>query len=327
MIDCQFHWHPPALCEHDVGRQWYPRATRIAGGYRYELSPVETQEFTARFIDLDAQLAAASEAGVDAVVSSPSAAGDVSVRADLGEAVELAAMLNDAYAAAQSAHPDRFHGLAVLPMQDASAALAELDRAIVDRGLRGVCIFSNVAGGSIATDALRPVYQRIEELDVPVFLHPTGCFRDERVAAFDMERPLGYMFDTSFAVLSLIVGGILDDHPRLRIVQPHLGGTLPFLAGRLETYRRRGLWPGLEQPIASYLRRLYFDTVSATPEALALARRVCDEERLLFASDYPYWSFDDGVRFVIENVPGDRLDGICHGHAEALLGLTVRSVT
>ena len=321
MIDCQFHWHPPELCEHDLGRSGHPRATRIAGGYRYELSPVETQEFTARFIDLDAQLAHAAEASVDAVVSSPSAAGDVGARADLGEAKELAAMLNEAGARAQEQHTGRFHGLAVLPMQDVAAAIETLEHAIGGLGLRGVCVFSNVAGASIASRELWPLWERVEQMGAPAFLHPTGCFRDERVAAFDMERPLGYMFDTSLAVLALIVSGVLDAYPGLRIVHPHLGGTLPFLAGRLEVYRRRGLWPGVEQPIDAYLRRLHFDTVSASPAALAMAIETVGIDRLLLATDYPYWSLAEGVAFVMDNVPAEHLAGVCHGHAEALLGL------
>lgn len=323
VIDCQFHWHPPALLEHDLGRRDYPRATRVTDGYDYELSSVETQHFTARYIDLDTQLAAAADAGIDAVVSGPSASGDVGGRTDLVEAVDVATLLNEEAAGAQRANPGRFYGLAVVPMQDVSSAVEVLDRAIVELGLRGVCIYSNVGGAPIATPELRPLYERIAQLDVPVFLHPTGCFREPRVGPFDMERPLGYMFDTSFAALSLIVSGILDAFPALRIVHPHLGGTLPFLAGRMETYRRGGLWPDLTDPISSHLRRLYFDTVSATPGALALACEVGDEDRLLFASDYPYWSLEEGLAFVRDHLPPERLRGVCATHAERLLGLPV----
>ena len=132
------------------------------------------------------------------------------------------------------------------------------------------------------------------------------------------------MFDTSIAMLSLVVGGILDACPRLQVVHPHLGGTLPFLAGRVETYRRAGLWPGLTEPIAGYLRRVWLDTVSATPEALALVRELAGDDHLLFATDYPYWTFEAGMAFVREHVPADRLAAVCHHNAETLLGLPGR---
>ncbi len=320
LIDCQFHWHPPALCEHDVGRAAPPRATPIEGGYRYEITPVETQNFTERFVDLDFQLAAAAAAGVDAVVSGPSAVGDVGARPDLPEAIEVATLLNEEAANAQRTHPDRFYGLAVLPMQDPQAAIDVLGHAI-GLGVHGVCIYSNVGGKPIASDELRPLYAQIEKRDIPIFLHPTDCFRQDRVAQFNAERPLGYMFDTSFAALSLIVSGTLDAFPRLRVLLPHLGGTLPFLAGRIETYRRNGLWPQVTEPIASYLQRLYFDTVSATPGALRLARELGDEDHLVFGSDYPYWSLETGVSFLFENVEPERLEAISHANAERLLGI------
>jgi predicted TIM-barrel fold metal-dependent hydrolase len=322
VIDCQFHWHPPALCEHDLGRADYPRATRVEDGYRYELSAVETQHFTARFSDLDTQLADAAAAGVDVVVSGPSASGDVGGRADLGEAVEVATLLNEEAARAQQTSDGRLIGIAVLPMQDLDAALGVLDHAIGTLGLRGVCVYSNIGGASIAQPALRPLYERIEQLDVPILLHPTGCFRDERVAPFQMERPLGYMFDSSFAVLSLIVGGILDACPDLRVLHPHLGGTLPFLAERMEMYRRGGLWPDMTEPIATYLRRLYFDTASFTPGALALTRQVGDESRLVFGSDYPYWPITEGLAFIRDNLPEELFHAVCQSNAERLLGLS-----
>ena len=282
---------------------------------------METQNFMGRFIDLDFQLEAAAQAGVDTVISGPSAVGDVGARPDLGEAREVATLLNEEAARAQREHPGRFYGLGVLPMQDVGAAIQTLEHAVGELGLPGVCIYSNVGGEPIATAELRPLYARIEQLGVPIILHPTDCFRQDRVARFNAERPLGYMFDSSFAALSLIVSGVLDAFPDLRVVVPHLGGTLPFLAGRMETYRRGGLWPGLDQPIASYLRRLYFDTVSATPGALALTRELADPDHLLFGSDYPYWSFEAAVEFVRDNVEPEVHAAVFHRNAERLLGI------
>ncbi len=321
-IDVQFHWHPPEFCELHVGRQALPRARRDRDGYLFDVSEHETWHYTRSFVDLDYSLARVAEAGITAVVSSPSIGGDVSDR-DLSEAIEVADLLNSSAARAQSSHPGAFYGLAVLPMQDTSAALAALERAVT-LGLYGICVFSNINGKSIADQELWPVYQRAAELELPVFLHPTRCFREPRIAAYDLERPLGYMFDTSFAALSLIVSGVMDAFPTLKIVHPHVGGTLPYLLERIETYRRGILWPHLSQSIESYLRRLYFDTVSGTPGALALALEIGEPDHFLFATDYPYFQPDGSVEFIKDHLPEEMLPGVLHLNAEKLLGLPLR---
>jgi aminocarboxymuconate-semialdehyde decarboxylase len=324
IIDAQFHWHPPEFCELHIGRRAYPRARRSADGYLYETSAQETWRFTREFVDLDFALACVAKAGVTAVISSPATGGDVSNRS-LTDAIEVVDLLNSAAARAQASHPDAFYGLAVLPMQDTSAALGSLERAVA-HGLRGICMFSNINGGDIADRELWPIYQRAEELGLPVFLHPTRCLRDPRMAAYELERPLGFMFETSIAAMSLIVSGVMDAFPKLKIMHPHLGGTLPYLVERMETYRRGILWAHVDQPIAGYLRRIYFDTVSGTPGALALALEVGDPDHLLFATDFPYFPPDEGVTFVKNHLAAETLPGVFHLHAEELLGLPVREV-
>jgi aminocarboxymuconate-semialdehyde decarboxylase len=318
VIDCQFHWHPPSFFEHQ-DRSDYPRARREGDGYLYEVSQHETWNFTRAFVDLEFELDQVAEAGIDTVVCSPAIGGDITDR-EVGEAVELATLLNSEVAKAQTSHSGRLYGLAVLPLQDTVAAVGVLNDSAA-LGLHGICMFSNINGRAIAGQEVWPVYERAQQLGLPIFLHPTRSFREDRVMAYDMERPLGYMFDTSFAAVSLMVGGVLDAFPDLKFVVPHLGGTLPYLAARLETYRQGVLWGHLDKTIESYLRRFYFDTVSATPGALALAMQVGDPKRLLFATDHPYWSASKGLEFVRTHVPRDLLEGVCHLHAEELLGL------
>jgi aminocarboxymuconate-semialdehyde decarboxylase len=324
MIDAQFHWHPQEFCELHIGRREYPRVREVADGYLYEVSPQETWSFTREFVDLDFALQRVAEVGVTSVISSPAIGGDVGNRS-LSDAIETVELLNSTAARAQETHPDAFYGLAVLPMQDTAAALAALDRAVA-LGLYGICVFSNINGADIADRRLWPLYRRVEQLGLPVFLHPTRCLREPRAAAYALERPLGYMFDTSIATLSLIVSGLMDACPGLRFVHPHLGGTLPFLSGRIETYRRGNLWPALEAPIEHYLRRLYFDTVSGTPGALSLALALVDADHLLFATDWPYFSPYESVTFVRQHLPRELRPGVFHLNAAKLLGLQVREM-
>jgi predicted TIM-barrel fold metal-dependent hydrolase len=155
---------------------------------------------------------------------------------------------------------------------------------------------------------------------VPIFLHPTRTVAEPRVSDYALEHPVSYMFETTTAALSLIVGGVMDAYPDLDVVHPHFGGTLPYLVNRLEVYQRQGRW-SIERPIHEYVARFYTDTVSESPGALRMAIEAYGVQRLLFASDFPYFPPADGVRFVSENLaPADAAE-VFSGNARRLLGI------
>lgn len=321
VIDCQWHWHPTAFLEAHLGRSTPPRAERSGGGFIYEVSPQEVWRFDSpRFHDLDTQIARMERAGIDAAVMSPSVAGDLSDRPP-GEAVELSLLLNEELSRAQASYPGRVHGLAVLPLGDLDDAMSVLRDAIDRLGLKGVMIPGNVAGQSIADRRLWPLYEEIERRRLTVFLHPTRSFRSPCVTPYNLEIPIGYMFDTSFAMMSLIVSGLVDRLPGLRIVHPHVGGALPYLLARMEIYREKGFWPGVDRPIADYLRALHFDLVCDEPESLKLFGEVIGFDRLLFSSDFPYWSASRAVEFARRAIPPEHLAGVLGGHARRLVDL------
>jgi predicted TIM-barrel fold metal-dependent hydrolase len=318
-IDCQCHWYPTEFCTARLNASTYPRSRQEGDGYVFEVSEHETLLVPRHFHDLDVQLEVMREAGVGTLICSPVVLGDVSSLPP-SEATEVATLLHESFATAQRAHPGAFYGLAALPLQDVSAATDSLENAIVDLGLRGVLLHSNADGRSIARTELWPLYERIEQLAVPIFLHPTRAFQIERVRDYRLERPLAYLYDTSIAAMSLIVSGVLDKFPSLRIVHPHLGGTLPYLLERLEEYHRLGFWD-LREPIRSYLRRFHTDTVSGSQLALAQALDVYGLDRMLFSSDFPYFQPADGVRFVRENFKPDEARQVLTENARTLLSL------
>ncbi len=303
IVDCQWHWYPPAFCEAQLSRRTYPLWRRDGNGYIYEPSSRESWRYGADFVDLEHQLGVMDAAGIDTVVASSVIAGDVT-SFELGEARAMAELLNEEIGATQHAYPDRFRGLAVLPVQDTEAAIEVLDDAIGRLGLFGVLLHSNRDGGSIADPELWPLYERIAELDVPLFLHPTRAFAEERVTAYSLEPPLSYMFDTTVAAMSLIVSGVLDALPDLKVVHPHFGGTLPYLVDRIDVYRRQGRWT-LERPIREYLSRMYTDTVSESPGALRMALELYGLDRIVFSSDFPYFPAREGVEFVRDHLSED----------------------
>ncbi|HLC40315.1 MAG TPA: amidohydrolase family protein, partial [Methylomirabilota bacterium] len=184
---------------------------------------------------------------------------------------KLARTWNDSAAEMVQLYPNRFVGLATLPMQDPVAAVDELHRAVTRLGCRGVYLGTNVRGKELADPSFLPVLERINALKVPVFLHPTNVIGRERLAAspYYLHNLLGNPFDTAVAAATLIFAGILDRYPRLEICLPHAGGALPYLIGRVNHgWKVRPECKGLPKPPLSYLRRFTYDTISHSPEAL-----------------------------------------------------------
>jgi aminocarboxymuconate-semialdehyde decarboxylase len=289
LVDHQAHWYPRAGLDLLLDRPGYPTVSRVAGGYRYEHNPSFSTVLDGPFLELDLQLEDMDDHGVAAVVCSPALClGDVASYGEL--AVEMCELLNYEVGRAQRNHPERVHGIASLPWHDPEAALEVLERALAEHDLRGVCLHTNVAGAAVATPERLPVFERVEALGLPLVLHPTApsAMGAAYVRFGDTIEMINWLFDTSAAALSLIYGRVLDQCPELRVLHPHLGGTLPFLAGRLRAFDRL---PDreIDHPIDEYFRtRFFVDTVTTTPQALALAEQLYDPEHVVFGTDYPF---------------------------------------
>jgi predicted TIM-barrel fold metal-dependent hydrolase len=319
VVDCQSHWYPRAFFEALYERDGYPRARREEGGIVYDFAPGASLPIADEYVDLELQLERLAAAGVDQVVSSPASFGVHSFPAAEGR--HLAEILNAELADAQQRHAGRFHGLATLPLQDEAAALAVLDAAASE--LRGVHIPSNVDGEPLDSPRLRPVWSRIAELGLPAFIHPARTIFADRLERFGLEYVVGYVFDTTVAALSLVFGGVLDELPGLRIVHPHLGGTIPYLAGRID-HESAQPWAAarkLERAPSEYLAGFYTDTVSRNPAALAAALAFYGGERVLLGTDYPWWPPEDGVALVRDHVPEVQRDAVLGANAQRLLGI------
>jgi predicted TIM-barrel fold metal-dependent hydrolase len=187
-------------------------------------------------------------------------------------------------------YPTRFFGLATLPLQDMDAALVELDRCVQKLGMRGVLLYSNLDGKFPDLDEFRPLFARVEELDVPLLLHPAYPTTYEATKGYEMAAGLGLMFDTTIALSHIILAGILDQFPNLKLVCPHVGGTLPYLIGRID-HQTQVLKRGAEKirkPPSEYLKQVYLDTVTPIALGIRYAYDFAGPERLLFASDHPW---------------------------------------
>lgn len=321
VIDCQTHLHCRTYFEAHLGRDDWPRAERHGDGYVLHVSNGNSNLIPPHYYEIERQLERADADGVDVLVSSM---GSFTVdHLPVAQATDLAMHLNEERADLEREHRGRFHALAILPMQDAGAALQTLDHAIECLALRGVCIGSNVNGGSIADPTLKPVYRRIAELGVPLFLHPTRSLIERLVRRHGHEYTVGYMVDTSLAALDLVFSGLLDELPDLTVVHPHGGGVLPYLAGRIDAEHRKE-WAhadALSRPIGESLARFYTDSITNSARSLTMSIETYGLDHVLFSSDYPYWSPAEGLDLIRRTLPAADQERVLSGNAAALLGI------
>jgi predicted TIM-barrel fold metal-dependent hydrolase len=299
VVDHQAHWYPPAYFESVLERSTPPSARKLDDEtYVYVDYQGIEQLCTPKFHSLEVHLADMDEHGIDISVLSPNLLAEVS-RVEVEQAVDTLEILNSETARAQRAHPTRLVGLAMLPLQDPDAAVEVLDRAARVHELAGVCMLSNVAGGPIVNDGLFRVYRRIEELNLPIFLHPShSSVVDEVGYGPTIAVGLGWMFETAAAALSLVYGGVLDACPDLIVVHPHLGGALPAVVDRVVECEI-GVSPS--HGLRDYLRRnFYVDTVQKTRGAAHLALDTYGVDHVVFGTDYP-WVTRQGSRAATED--------------------------
>jgi len=207
-----------------------------------------------------------------------------------GDGPAIARLIHDSLANVIAQHPTRFRGLCTLPMQDANAASDELDRCIQKLHFVGILLYSNLAGSWCDEPQFHWLFQRAEELDIPILLHPAKPMTTEQVKGYELTSTLGNMFENTIALARIIASGLLDRHPKLKLVCPHLGGTLPYICGRMDHQihvLKRGP-QNLERKPSEYLRSIYLDIVSPLPEAMRFAIEFCGFEKLLSSSDHPW---------------------------------------
>lgn len=280
----------PELDEGDEAAGRPPRF-RVGGytleGVRYRDSP---------FMDLDRRLAAMDERGIGLQVLSPNPLTFLG-HVDAALAARFCRRHNDEMAALVARAPDRLAGFAQLPMQDPDAAVAELRRAVEDLGLVAPYVGTDL-GRPLDDPVLDPVWAACVALDVPVFLHPAPDGidrprRDERLARFDGDLWLGFLYEETLAVSTLVLGGVLDRHPTLDVCISHGGGATVWLAERMEHAARTRPWGpaalAAEGAVAERLRRLWWDAHVGGPRALGALIDAFGTDRLVAGTNLAGW--------------------------------------
>jgi aminocarboxymuconate-semialdehyde decarboxylase len=202
-----------------------------------------------------------------------------------------AALQNDELAAVVKRRPDRFAGLATLPLQDPQRAADELARAMRELGLRGAQIGSNVNGKNLDDPALDPVWAAADELRAFILVHPHGeILPGDRLKSYYMRNFVGLPFETTMAGAALVFGGVIERHPNINFCLCHGGGFLPYQAGRfVHAWKVRGEAKArLRGSPEASLARLHYDTIVHSSSALEFLIATVGPEHVLLGSDYPF---------------------------------------
>ena len=232
--------------------------------------------------------------------------------------------VNDGIAQAVALHPDRLVGLAAVPMSSPAEAAAELERSVRELGLRGVEIGSNVGGKNLDAKEFAPFYSKVQELDIPVFIHPVEVLGMDRLRSYHLANLIGNPTDTAVAAASLIFGGVLKEFPRLKFYLAHGGGSCPYLRGRWEHgWRvREDVSKDIARPPSEYFKLLYFDSLVHSGAALSYLVESVGAERIMLGTDYPFDMGDHNpIRSVdsLSNLSGGQREMVIGGNAAALL--------
>lgn len=219
----------------------------------------------------------------------------------LNRDLATARRMNEGIAQAVALHPNHFVGLAVVPMSSPSEAAVELERAVKELDMRGVAIGSNVGGKNLDAREFAPFYAKVQELDVPVFIHPVQVLGVDRLQGYYLSNLIGNPTDTAVAAGSLIFGGVLEEYPRLKFYLAHGGGSCPYLRGRWEHGWQVRQEPKvtISRPPSEYFRLLYFDALLHSTSALSYLVETVGVERVMLGTDYP---FDMGDHDPVKNI-------------------------
>jgi aminocarboxymuconate-semialdehyde decarboxylase len=327
-IDIHSHFLPRECFNtpEGVAKKFRPSMVRDASGKEYmHLDGVQLNPDAAQVCDPKRRIEDMTKARIDMQALSPLPVFYYSADADT--ALALCREENDGIAEAVKAYPDRFIGLATVPMQDMKKCVAELDRAVRKLGLAGVQINTNIDGKNLDEPEFLPFFEAAEALKAPVFVHPHFIAGAERMKKYYLTNLVGNPMDSSIAVASIIFGGVLDKFPGLKFIFAHGGGSIPYIRGRIE--HGYCVIPACKQsiprPPSAYFGNIYFDSITHYAPALTYMIGTQGIDHILMGTDYPFSMGDLDPVTSIENaqLPGEDAAKITWSNSAALFHLQI----
>lgn len=325
VIDFHNHFYPPQYVE---ALQSGPSAYKVT--FDSEDNPVLHSPGDYNILVpshrlLDIRKIAIERAGVNKQIISFTAPG--TLIEDPVRSVELSRNVNDVLARVQRENADHFAALGTLPLNDPEASVIELERATKELGLKGIALFSNANGVALSDRRFWPLYEKASELSVVFFMHPNYPVGVEAMQNYMLMPLVGFMADTTLATASLVFSGVIENFPNIKWVLGHLGGTIPYIAERLdrgyEAFKQ--CRENISRPPSYYLKKyFYYDTVNFDVKALQFAIDFAGADHIVAGSDYPHQigSLEKMISSIGQlNITAEERAGIFGENAARLLGL------
>lgn len=288
VVDFHNHYYPPEYLEALRSSHSNVTVSEDANDNPVLHSPGDKNIVVPGHRDIEFRETVLDEAGVAKQVLTFTAPGTLIEASD--RSIALARQVNDALARIAADRSDRFTALATLPLNDAAASAEEFERATRELGLKGVMLFSNANGVPLADERFWPLYERASDFGAVMYIHPTFPLGVEAMREFWLMPLVGFVVDTTLAAAHLVFSGVVERFPGIRWVLAHLGGTIPFIAERLDRgyHAFSECRKQIRRPPSHYLRGFYYDTVNFDVNALKMAAEFAGIEHLLAGSDYPH---------------------------------------
>lgn len=240
---------------------------------------------------------------------------------------ELAGMMRD--------HPDRFMGLASVPLQDVPAAIDVMAKAMSDQGFRGITIGDHVNGVTLDDPRFYPFWKAVEELGAVVFFHQcSATVVEARTPRYGLPNVIGNLADRAITFGTLVYGGIMDRYPDLKLCLGHAGGYTAFGIARMDKGWQAGAMENmpefddsrtfLERAPSEYVSRFWYDSCTYTESTLRYLLDVVGSDRVVLGTDYPAPMMEpDPVRWIdaMESLTADEKEAVLSTNPARLLGL------
>jgi aminocarboxymuconate-semialdehyde decarboxylase len=239
-------------------------------------------------------------------------------------AAACAAIQNDQIAKLVKAHPDKFMGIATLPMQAGELAAKELTRAMRTLGLRGAMIGSNAMGTNLDHPSYEPLWAAAAETGAFMLIHPANVAGADRLRSYYLNNLIGNPLDTTIAAACLVFGGVMERHPKLKVCLLHGGGFVPYQAGRWVHgwHVRPEPKVNIKEPPQQWIDRFYYDTILHAKPMLEFLVGSVGPSRVLLGSDYPYdmGTFECARQVKALSISESDKAKVLEGNAVALFG-------
>ncbi len=306
----------------------YEPSVCFANTLTREVNARQMRERAPQLSTIEVRLKDMDRMGIDIQAVSP-APNQTYYWTDPGMGQELARAVNERIAQIVAQWPDRFVGLGTVPLQDSGLAVSELEYAVKKLGLRGVEINPNVNGLDL-TDVnlkLENFFKKAQDLDIVIFMHPIGYTQGERLMDHYFNNVIGNPLETTVAASHLIFDGVMERHPKLKVVLPHAGGYLAHYWARMDHAwkARPDCRTVIKKKPSSSLEKFYFDTITFDAGMLKHLIERFGADHVLLGTDYPYdMGVEDPIGFInrISKLSSKDKNKIMGQNAARMLGIS-----